>query len=113
MGLVNAGRLRLLGHSMGPTSKPVGDTPSLAATVPGFEFSGWIGLMAPKGLPPQVTEKLNRALAAALQQPRLRTAFEANGAVASATTPQEFRSYLERDIELSRKAIQIAGLQAE
>ncbi len=113
MGLVNAGRLRLLGHSMGPTSKPVGDTPSLAATVPGFEFSGWIGLMAPKGLPPQVTEILNRALTAALQQPKLRTAFETNGAVASATTPQEFQAYLTRDIELSRKAIQIAGLQAE
>ncbi|KRI00563.1 tripartite tricarboxylate transporter substrate binding protein [Curvibacter sp. PAE-UM] len=113
MGLVNAGRLRLLGHSMGPTSKPVGDTPSLATTVPGFEFSGWIGLMAPKGLPPQVTEKLNRALTAALQQPRLRTAFETNGAVASATTPQEFQAYLTRDIELSRKAIQMAGLQAE
>lgn len=113
MSLVQAGRLRLLGHSMAPTTQPVGDTPSLARTVPGFEFAGWIGLMAPKGLPTQVTETLVRALTTALQQPKLRTSFETHGAVATASTPQEFRSYLERDIEQSRKAIQVAGIQAE
>lgn len=113
MGLVQAGRLRLLGHSMAPTTQPVGDTPSLARTVPGFEFAGWIGLMAPKGLPPQVTETLLRTLTAALQLPKLRASFETHGAVAAPSTPQEFRSYLERDIEQSRQAIQVAGLQAE
>ncbi len=113
MSLVNSGRLRLLGHSMAPPNRPVGDAPSIADTVPGFEFSGWIGLMGPKGLPASVTERLNRAMAAALQQPKLLAAFESNGAVASASSPQAFRSYVERDIVESRKAIQIAGLQAE
>ena len=113
MGLVSAGRLRLLGHSMAATTRPVGDAPAIAQAVPGFEYSGWIGLMAPKGLSPQVAEKLHSALANALQQPRLRASFDANGAVASASSAQAFHAYVASDIERSRKAIQIAGIQAE
>jgi tripartite-type tricarboxylate transporter receptor subunit TctC len=113
LALVSAGRLRLLGHSMAPTAQPIGDTPSIGKTIPGFEFSGWIGLMAPKGLPLKVTETLQRSVSTALQQPSLRRAFETNGAVSTASTAQEFRSYLTRDIEQNRKAIQVAGIQAE
>lgn len=41
------------------------------------------------------------------------SSFETHGAVATASIPQEFRSYLERDIAQSRKAVQVAGIQAE
>jgi tripartite-type tricarboxylate transporter receptor subunit TctC len=113
MSLVAGGRLRLLGHSMPVNANPLGDTPSLAATVPGFEFSGWIGLLGPKGLSPQVTSTLVAAVAQAVRQPELRKAFDANGAVASTSSPQEFRDYLTRDIAQNKKAIEIAGIQAE
>jgi len=113
MGLVAAGRLRLLAHSMGNDAQPLGTTPAIAQTVPGFEFSSWIGLIAPRGLPPAVAETLQRALAQALQQPELRKAFEPHGAVPSSGTPQAFRDFLVRDIEVNRKAIQLAGVQPE
>ncbi|MEO7640386.1 MAG: tripartite tricarboxylate transporter substrate binding protein [Ramlibacter sp.] len=113
MSLVQGGRLRLLGHSMSPASNPVGAAPSIAQTLPGFEFAGWIGLMAPRGLPPATAETLRRAVAQALQQPELRKAFETNGAVPAASTPQEFRAYLVRDIEQHKRAIQAAGVQPE
>lgn len=113
MSLVKSGRLRLLGHSMGPNHKPVGDAPSLASTVPGYEFAGWIGLLAPKGLPQNVTRKLLETTEQAIRQPELQTAFEANGAVPTFLNPQEFQAFLVTDIELNRKAIQTAGLKAE
>ncbi|MES2508953.1 MAG: tripartite tricarboxylate transporter substrate binding protein [Pseudomonadota bacterium] len=113
LGLVSSGRLRLLGHSMAQDAHPIPNAPSLADTVPGFEFSGWIGLMAPKGLPPQVTDTLRKALVTALQQPALRESFESNGAVPAAGSPQDFRTYLTRDIERTRKAIQAGNLQPE
>lgn len=113
LGLVASGRLKLLAHSMSPESQALGATPAVGQTLPGFEFSSWIGLMAPKGLPAAVTETLRQALSQALQQPALRKAFETNGAVPSASTPQEFRSYLARDVEQNRKAMQVAGVQAE
>ena len=113
MGLVAAGRLRLLAHSMGSDAQPLGTTPAIAQTVPGFEFSSWVGLVAPRGMPLDVAETLQRALAQVLQQPELRKAFEPHGAVPSASTPQAFRDFLVRDIDLNRRAIQLAGVQPE
>ena len=113
MGLVTGGRLRLLAHSMAADARPLGDTPAIASTVPGFEFSSWIGLMAPKGLPPRVSQALQQALSHLLQQPELRKAFEPHGAVPSPATPSAFRDFLARDIERNRKAIQLAGVQPE
>jgi tripartite-type tricarboxylate transporter receptor subunit TctC len=113
MSLVKSGRLRLLGHSMGTQHKPVGDTPSLAATVPGYEFAGWIGLLAPKGLPPAVTRKLLEVTEQAIKQPELQAAFETNGAVPTFLNPQAFQTFLVKDIELNRKAIETAGLKPE
>ena len=113
MGLVAAGRLRLLAHSMAAGTQPLSDTPAIAQTLPGFEFSSWIGLMAPKGLPPAVAETLQRLATQVLQQPELRKAFEPHGAVPSPGTPQAFREFVARDVELNRKAIQAAGVQPE
>ena len=113
MSLVAGERLRLLGHSMPVTARPLGDTPSIAASVPGFEFSGWIGLLGPKGLPATVTAVLVEAVARALHVRELASVFEFNGAVPTGSTAQEFRSFLERDIAQNRRAIAIAGVQPE
>lgn len=113
MSLVASGRLRLLGHSMAGTSQPLGSTPALDATVPGFEFSGWIGLLGPKGMPAGTIDAIGRASATALQRPEVQKAYESNGAVPQTSTPQAFRTYLARDIDLNRKAVAAAGLQPE
>lgn len=113
MALVKAGRLRALGHSLGKGTNPLGSLPAIADTLAGFEFSSWIGLMGPKGLAPTVADKLRKAVMAALQQPALREAFEANGAVPMSSTSEEFRAYLARDIEQNRKAIRAAGIKPE
>jgi tripartite-type tricarboxylate transporter receptor subunit TctC len=113
MALVAGERLRLLGHSMPVAARPLGDTPAIAATVPGFEFSGWIGLLAPKGLPSPLSGTLSDAVARALRGRELGLAFETSGAVPAACTPAEFRSFLERDIAQNKKAIAVAGIQPE
>jgi tripartite-type tricarboxylate transporter receptor subunit TctC len=113
MALVKAGRLRALGHSLAKGTDPLGTIPAIADTVAGFEYGSWIGVMAPKGLPLAVADKLRKAIVAALQQASLREAFQANGAVPVQSTPDAFRSYLARDIEQNRKAIRTAGIKAE
>ncbi len=114
MALVKAGRLRVLGHSLAKGTRPLGSSvPAIADTVPGFEYGSWIGLMAPKGLPNAIADRLRKGVATALQQPALREAFDANGAVPTHSTAEEFRAYLARDIEQNRKAINVAGIKAE
>ena len=113
MSLVAGDRLRLLGHSLPIGAAGVGDAPSLATTVPGFEFAGWIGLLAPKGLPSAISTALAETVQKALQAREVIQAFEINGAVPSSSTSAEFRRFLERDIATNKKAIAIAGIQAE
>jgi tripartite-type tricarboxylate transporter receptor subunit TctC len=113
MSLVAGNRLRLLGHSLPIGATNVGDAPSLATTVPGFEFAGWIGLLAPKGLPSALSVALAEAVQKALQARDILHAFEANGAVPAASNSIEFRRFLEKDIATNKKAIALAGIQAE
>ena len=113
MSLVAGDRLRLLGHSLPMGAAGVGDAPSLATTVPGFEFAGWIGLLAPKGLPLAISTALAETVQKALQARDVIQSFETNGAVPSSSTPAEFRRFLERDIATNKKAIAMAGIQAE
>ncbi len=113
LSLVKGGRLKALGHSMARGVQPLGNLPSIAETVAGFEFTSWIGLMAPKGLPPQVADQLRRSLATVLQQTALRDAFALHGAVPSSSTGEFFRDFVARDIEQNRKAIRMAGVQPE
>ena len=113
MGLVKGGRLKALGHSMAKGTQPLGAVPSIAETLPGFEFVSWIGLIAPKGLPPAVAEQIRRSMGIALQNPALRESFALNGAVPTISTGEAFREFLARDIEQNRKAIRIAGVQPE
>lgn len=113
MSLVAGDRLRLLGHSLPVGASGVGDAPSLATAVPGFEFAGWIGLLAPKGLPPAISTALAETVQKALQSREVIQAFETNGAVPSSSTAAEFRRFLERDIATNKKAISMAGIQAE
>ncbi len=113
MSLVAAGRLRLLGHSMPPTMQPLGAVPSLGTSLPGFEFASWIGLMTPKGVPTAVVELLSKTMAVALQRSEVQKAFELNGAVPQASSPEGFRAYLTRDIDINRRAVATAGLQPE
>jgi tripartite-type tricarboxylate transporter receptor subunit TctC len=49
----------------------------------------------------------------ALQTREVIQAFETNGAVPSSSTSAEFRRFLERDIATNKKAISMAGIQAE
>ena len=65
------------------------------------------------GLPAGVSETLAKAVAAAVQRPEVQKSFELNGAVAHASTPEEFRAYLVRDIDTTRHAIAAAGVQPE
>jgi tripartite-type tricarboxylate transporter receptor subunit TctC len=113
MGLVKGGRLKVLGHSMAKGTQPLPGVPSIAETLPGFEFAGWIGLMAPKGLPPAIAQQIRRSVATSLQQPALRESFALNGAVPTGSSAEEFRDFIVRDIDQNRKAIRVAGVQAE
>src|SRR5262245_40567232 len=66
---IRAGRLRALAVTTTKRSDALPDIPVVADFVPGYEASAWFGMGAPKGTPPEIIDKLNKEINAAVADP--------------------------------------------
>ena len=108
---VKAGQVRALGTSAAKRSKVLPDVPTIAeAGVPGYESTIWLGIMAPKGTPQAVVDKLNAEINKAINRPEILAAWDKQGAVPLAMKPAEFDAYLRKDIEKWAVVVNAAGL---
>ena len=87
---IQAGRIRALGVTTAKRVDSLPDVPAIAESLPGYEVFVWYGICAPKGTPPQVVEKLNRAVNAVLANPKLVARFRELGGEPMPMTPAEF-----------------------
>ncbi|WP_426959755.1 tripartite tricarboxylate transporter substrate binding protein [Muricoccus radiodurans] len=109
---IEGGRVRGLATT-GPQRSPLLPAlPSVAETLPGFEASIWLGLMAPAGTPPAVVERLNAAVNRILERPETREAQLRAGAETMPMTPAAFEAFLTADIARQAEWIRLAGIQA-
>jgi putative tricarboxylic transport membrane protein len=113
MPLVKNGRLRAIGQSLPRRSAMLGDIPSVAETVPGYDFSGWAGLVAPKGTPQAVVDRLHAALEKTLALPEVAEALAKQGAEVFTGSPEDFRGFLAQDQARTVRVIKAANLQAD
>jgi tripartite-type tricarboxylate transporter receptor subunit TctC len=104
--MVQSGMVRALGTS-GTTRSPIlPDVPTIAeAGVPGFQFSQWVGFMAPKATPQPVVDKLNGAITAILGRPDIKAAWEAQGATPMVMTQAAFTAFMAAEIAKWAKVI--------
>src|SRR5262249_56150887 len=94
IGFVRDGRLRALGVTTAERSKALPDVPTVAETAPGYEASVWYGIAAPKGTPPEAIEILNKAVNAALADPKMQARVADLGGVPMPMSPAEFGKLL-------------------
>ena len=113
MSLVKAGRLRAIGHSLPKRSALLADIPAIAETVPGFDYNGWQGFMAPKGTPKAITEKIRLAVVKTMQQPDVRELFAAQGVEIVTGTSAEFRKVVVDSMAQNAMVVKTIGLKAE
>ena len=113
MNIVNSGRLRALGHSLPQRTALLKDIPPIAETIPGFQYSGWNGLLAPRGTPKPILDKLAAALQKAGNSPELRKQFAQQGAEVVLSSPAEFRKHVAEEIKSVAAVVKAAGLKAE
>ncbi len=81
-GLLQEGRLRLLGTSSPTRSSQFPDVPAIAEVVPGFQAQVWYGFMARAGTPAPVLQKLGDAITQVVSQPDMAEKFRAVGVTA-------------------------------
>ena len=111
---VQAGQVRAIGTSGEKRSKIMPDVPTIAeAGVPGYESTIWLGIMAPKGTPKEVVDKLNAAMNAMMKQPALQEAWAKQGAVPMIMSPAEFETLLRKDIEKWAAVVKTANIKAQ
>jgi tripartite-type tricarboxylate transporter receptor subunit TctC len=107
-----AGKVRAIATSGRTRSAITPNLPTVAeAGVPGYEAVIWLGLMAPAGTPKPVVDRLNAEVQKVLSQPDVKEAWGKQGAVPMNMTPDEFRKFLDEDIEKWAKVVKVAKMQ--
>ncbi len=109
---VRPGKLRAVAVTTGKRWNGLPDVPTMAETLPGYEIESWFGVMAPKGTPRPIVEKLNGAVNKALREPDLGKYFETEGMSPSGGTPEEFDKRIRSDYVRWVKVVQEAGIKA-
>jgi len=113
-GNIDAGQVRALATTGEKRSAVLPDVPTVSeAGVPGYEATIWLGLMAPKGTPPEIVGRLNAEIAKIIAKPAIREAWAKQGAVPMTLSPAAFDAYLRRDIEKWAKVIEQAGIKPQ
>jgi tripartite-type tricarboxylate transporter receptor subunit TctC len=112
--LIQGGVLRALAVTGPQRSAILPDVPSVAeAGLPDAVVTTWNGIMAPSGTPPEVLERLHKALAEATAEPSLKATFAAVGADTEFMTQQEFATLVRTDFDHWAAVIKQAGISAQ
>ncbi|RZL87081.1 MAG: tripartite tricarboxylate transporter substrate binding protein [Variovorax sp.] len=111
---IQAGKLKAIATGSSKRLPQLPDVPTLAETgVTSDNVDMWYGVLAPKGTPPDVVARLNKEIAAVLKQPEVATAFESQGMVPAASTPNDFGALIARDAARWAGVVQRGNITAE
>ncbi|VCU70870.1 Tripartite tricarboxylate transporter family receptor [Pigmentiphaga humi] len=103
---IKAGRVRALGYTGAKRSEEMPDLPTVAEQgLPGFEGSVWNGLVAPAGTPPEIVDKLAKAVIKVARMPEVKARLGEYSGIPVGNTPAEFAAQIEADIQKWGKII--------
>jgi tripartite-type tricarboxylate transporter receptor subunit TctC len=108
------GKLRALGVTSPRRSALLPAVPTIAEQgYAGFEVSGWYGMLAPAGTPPEAVALLNTEIVKALKLPEVGERLIGDGALAVGNTPAEFGAYIKSEMAKWGPVIKASGATAD
>ena len=111
--VLQTGKVRALGVTTPKATRLAPGVPAVAETLPGFEFLGWYGLLAPKGTPRSIVSTINTELVRALRTPEIQERLLAVGAEAVGSTPPDFARFLQTETDRLGKILKDAGVRPD
>jgi len=112
--LIDSGRLRPIAMSTAKRSALMPNMPTLNESgIPGYDRTGWYGMMGPTGLPRDVLMKLNASIVKAVNTPEMKAAFFKQGLEAETNTPEQFTEMIRREVEQNIKLARAAGIKLQ
>jgi tripartite-type tricarboxylate transporter receptor subunit TctC len=109
--LAKAGKVRALATTGLQRNPLTPDLPTVAETVPGYEATIWLGVMAPKGTPKEVVSFLNTSINKVINLPDVKETWLKQGAIPLVKTSEEFDAFLRKDIEKWAQVVKVSGAQ--
>jgi tripartite-type tricarboxylate transporter receptor subunit TctC len=110
---IRTGKLRALAVTTAARSEALPDIPTVGESVPGFEAGDWLGVGAPKNTPAEIIDRLNKEVAAALADPKIKAHFADLGGTPLVLTPAGFGRLLADETEKWAKVIRAANIKPE
>jgi tripartite-type tricarboxylate transporter receptor subunit TctC len=110
---IQAGKIRALGVTTAKRVDSLPNVPTIGETVTGYEVAVWFGIVAPKGVPADIVDKLNGALNAVLAEPRLKDRFHQLGGEPMPMSPAEFGKLVSDETAKWAQVVKFAGVKVE
>jgi tripartite-type tricarboxylate transporter receptor subunit TctC len=110
---VRAGKLRAVAVASAARSPELPDVPPIADTLPGFEASGWCGIVAPRTIPMEIVEKLHLEINKGLADPNIAARLADAGVAILALSRAEFGNFIINETEKWAKVIRAANLRPD
>lgn len=110
---VRAGKLRALAVSTAKRYEPLPDVPAIAETVPGIDYTSWLGLATSPGTPRAIIDRLNRELLEILKTPAVQERLALLGGVASPSTPEQMRERIVNEMARWKRVIDIKNITVQ
>jgi tripartite-type tricarboxylate transporter receptor subunit TctC len=111
LGQIKAGILRGLAVTSRERFALEPDIPAVAETLPGFEVMSWLGLAGPAGIARPVVERFNHEVGEVLGLSDIRDKLAGLGNVATPTTPEAMRAYIERDVARWSRVVELKKIE--
>ena len=112
-GFVKTGRLRALGVTSLKESPALPGIPPIASVLPGYEFSAWFALAAPKGTPRDIVNVLNQHFTKAVASQELARRFADEGIDAIGSTPEQLGTFLDNELKKFARVIKERKMKAD
>ena len=106
---IRANRVRPLGVTSDQRTLQFPDVPAIGETVPGYEFTAWVGCFAPAGTPKPIVDRLNSELQKALADPGVASKLSTQTLDPIHMTPEQFAQRLKSDYDKYEKVIKLSG----
>jgi len=109
LGLVKAGKLKILATGGSKRSAVIPDVPTVAETLPGFEVVTWYGIAGPAKMPRDIVDRLNKELVRIVAMPDVQKRFSDQGLEPQSSSPEEFAAFMKREVEKWTQVAKRAG----
>jgi tripartite-type tricarboxylate transporter receptor subunit TctC len=111
---IKSGKLKALGNCGPARSDILPDLPTVSESgVPGYEVTGWFGLLAPAGTPGPIISKLSNEVKGILTTDEVKKLFLSEGSEADYLGPSEFGAYVQQEIGKWQRVVKEANIKIE